>query len=144
VAARDALIERVFGARRANESHRVRLRVEVGRLRKVLHGVARIEAKGPGFSLLPKGAGAVCVLLPPSDGEASALFSLLAGGEAWATSGLAKAVGKSQRAVQRALAELESAGKVRGLGRGRSRRWIAKPTLGIATTLLLVAPGSLG
>jgi hypothetical protein len=144
VAARDALIERVFGARRANESHRVRLRVEVGRLRKVLGGVARIDAKGPGFCLLPNGAGAVSLLLPPSDGEASALYSLLAGGEAWATSGLAAAVGKSQRAVQRALAELESAGKVRGLGRGRSRRWIAKPTLGIATTLLLVAPGSLG
>jgi len=33
---RDMLVVRAFGARRVNESHRVRLRVEVGRLRRVL------------------------------------------------------------------------------------------------------------
>ena len=143
-APRDALIERVFGARRVNESHRVRLRVEVGRLRKLVAGIARVEAKGSGFVLVPNGARPVAILLPPSDGEASALYSLLASGEAWATSSLAAAVGKSQRAVQRALAELEGEGKVRGLGRGRARRWIAAPAPGIATTLLLVARGTLG
>lgn len=143
-APRDSLIELVFGARRANDSHRVRLRVEIGRLRKLMAGVARLEARGQGFALLPERARAVRLLLPPSDGEASALYSLLASGEAWATSGLAAAVGKSQRAVQRALAELEAAGKVRALGRGRARRWVVATEPGIATTLLLVARGTLG
>src|SRR5690606_29731093 len=41
---RDRLIERVFDARRPNESHRVRLRVELGRLRKALGPIAGIEA----------------------------------------------------------------------------------------------------
>lgn len=143
-APRDALIERLFGARRVNDSHRVRLRVEVGRLRKLLAGVARLDARGQGFALVPHPARTVALLLPPSEGEASALYSLLASGEAWATSGLAAAVGKSQRAVQRALAELEADGKVRALGRGRARRWVAASAPGIATTLLLVARGTLG
>ena len=143
-ASRAALIESVFGARRANESHRVRLRVEVGRLRKLVRGMAHVEARDSGFVLEPRAAGRVTLLLPPTDGEASALYSLLAGGDVWATSGLAAALGKSQRAVQRALAELEAEGKVHGLGRGRSRRWVAAPSPGIATTLLLVAHGTLG
>jgi hypothetical protein len=68
----------------------------------------------------------------------------LAGGEAWATSALASALGKSQRAVQRALSELEAAGKVRASGAGRARRWVAAEGSGLATSLLLVAPGTLG
>jgi hypothetical protein len=82
--------------------------------------------------------------LPIDDAEASALWALLQGGEAWATSALAAALAKSQRAVQRALAELEEAGKVRGTGAGRARRWVAVSDSGLATTLLLVAPGTLG
>ncbi len=141
---RDALITRLFGARRVNESHRVRLRVEVGRLRKLLAPVAELRATAPGFALLSVEDARVAVLLPPSEGEASALLALLRPGDAWATSALAAALGKSQRAVQRALAELEQAGKVRAAGQGRARRWVATPAAGIATTLLLVAPGTLG
>lgn len=141
---RDALIARVFGARRANESHRVRLRVEVGRLRKLLAKVSELHATAIGFALAPRGDARVALLLPPSEGEASALLSLLRPGDAWATSALAASLGKSQRAVQRALAELEQAGKVRATGDGRARRWVATPAAGIATTLLLVAPGTLG
>jgi DNA-binding transcriptional ArsR family regulator len=141
---RDALISRVFGARRANESHRVRLRVEVGRLRKLLAPIAGVEATVDGYALAARGKSSVALLLPPSEGEASALLALLRGGEAWATSALAAALGKSQRAVQRALAELERVGKVRAAGQGRARRWVATPAAGIATTLLLVAPGTLG
>lgn len=141
--ARDTLITRLFSARKVNDSHRVRLRVEIGRLRKLLAGMAELRATRSGYTLAPGGAG-VALLLPPQTGEASALLALLRDGDAWATSALASALGKSQRAVQRALAELEQAGKVRGSGKGRARRWVATPTGGLATPLLLAAPGTLG
>jgi DNA-binding winged helix-turn-helix (wHTH) protein len=142
--ARDALIARVFGAKRSNESHRVRLRVEVGRLRRLIAKQAEIVATAQGFALVPHSGRQLSRLLPIDDAEASALWALLQGGEAWATSALAAALGKSQRAVQRALAELEAAGKVRGTGAGRARRWVAVSDSGLATALLLVAPGTLG
>jgi hypothetical protein len=141
---REQLILRVFGARRVDESHRVRLRVEIGRLRKLLASLARLEATPAGFALTPLAGLGVTTLLPPSEGEGGALLALLSGGEAWATSALATAIGKSQRAVQRALGELTAAGKVRAAGHGPARRWIAAPATGFATTLLLVAPGTLG
>src|SRR5262249_58975771 len=43
-AARETLIERAFGARRANASHRARLRVEIGRLRKELRSLGDVRA----------------------------------------------------------------------------------------------------
>jgi DNA-binding transcriptional ArsR family regulator len=143
-APRELLIARAFGARKPNESHRARLRVEIGRLRQLLRGLSELRATAAGFALVPQGGARVLVLLPPAPGEASALWSLIRGGEAWRASALAAALGKSQRAVQRALAELEQAGKVRAVGGGRARRWVAAPSAGIATTLLLVAPGTLG
>jgi len=142
--ARDALILRVFGARRANDSHRVRLRVDVGRLRRLLLRLAEVKATDAGFALVPQGSQPPTLLIPPDGGEASELWALLRGGEAWATSALASALGKSQRSVQRALAELERDGKVRASGDGRARRWVATPGPGFATSLLLVAPGTLG
>ena len=141
--ARDLLIARVFGAKRVNDSHRVRLRVELGRLRKLMTGLAEVRATTAGFRLAAQG-GNCCMLLPPAEGEASELLALLRGGESWATSALAAAVGKSQRAVQRALLELEQGGKVRATGAGRSRRWVGTPSAEFATTLLLIAPGTLG
>ncbi len=142
--ARDALIARVFGARRSNESHRVRLRVEIGRLRKLLQRLAELRATPGGFALVPHAGQRALLLLPPGVGETSELWALLRGGEAWATSALAAALGKSQRSVQRALSELEAEGRVRATGAGRARRWVASPSAGFATTLLLVAPGTLG
>jgi DNA-binding transcriptional ArsR family regulator len=141
---RTELIVRAFGARRPNESHRVRLRVEIGRLRKLLLRLADVSATPLGFALAPLRPGAVALLLPPNAGEASALWALLSAGDAWSTSALAAAVGKSQRSVQRALSELEAEGKVRPSGEGRARRWVATPGGGFTTTLLLVAPGTLG
>jgi len=140
---RDALIARVFGAKRANESHRVRLRVELGRLRPLLARFATVRATASGFELAVTGGGSCCVLLPPADGDASTLLALLRGGEAWATSALAAAVGKSQRAVQRALLGLEQDGKVRATGAGRARRWVGAPSTGFTTALLLVLPSTL-
>jgi DNA-binding winged helix-turn-helix (wHTH) protein len=141
---RDELIARVFGARRSNESHRVRLRVEVGRLRRLVAKHAELVATVQGYALVPRSGQPLERLLPVDDADASALWALLRGGEAWATSALSAALGKSQRAVQRALAELEQAGKVRGTGAGRARRWVAVSDSGLATGLLLVAPGTLG
>jgi hypothetical protein len=138
---RDALIARVFGAKRSNDSHRVRLRVEIGRLRRLIAPYADVTATATGYTLNAPG---LARIVPVDDGEASALWALLQGGEAWATSALAIALGKSQRAVQRALAELEATGKVRAVGDGRARRWVAVFGTGFATTLLLVAPGTLG
>jgi DNA-binding transcriptional ArsR family regulator len=141
---RDVLIARVFGAKRVNDSHRVRLRVELGRLRKLLARLAEVRATASGFELAAHGDAPPVLLLPPVEGEASALLALLSSGDAWATSALAAALGKSQRAVQRALSTLERDGKVRAIGRGRARRWVRAPSAGFATTLLLVAPGTLG
>jgi tetratricopeptide (TPR) repeat protein len=138
---RDQLITRAFEARVPQPSHRSRLRVELGRLRSVLRSLARVEATVRGFRLVPVRAPGVCVLAPPMDGPAGTLLALLADGEAWSTSALARAVGSSQRTVQRTLQQLQESEALRAVGRGRSRRWLAPALGGFAPTLLL--PGSL-
>jgi hypothetical protein len=136
-ATREQLIERVFGARRANESHRARLRVEVGRLRKELRPLAELSATPGGFQIVARGAREVLVLAPPIETADADALALLADGEAWSTSALALALGWSQRTVQRALGGLVAAGKVRSLGHGRARRWLSPPVSGFTTALLL-------
>lgn len=136
---RDALIARAFRTRRPDESHRARLRVEIGRLRALAAPLARIEASARGFALTPLGERAVVVLLPPIDGDQASLLALLADGAAWSTSALALALGASQRTVQRALAELEAAGRVRSIGLSRAQRWLSPPLAGFTTNLLLPA-----
>ena len=140
-ATRGDLIERAFGARRANASHRARLRVGMGRLRQELRALAEIQATAGGFRLVARGAGTVRLLAPPIESPDAGVLALLADGEAWSTSALALALGSSQRTVQRALVALEEAGQVRALGRGRSRRWLSAPVTGFATTLLLPVSG---
>jgi DNA-binding winged helix-turn-helix (wHTH) protein len=137
---REALVARAFGSRLADESHRARLRVEVGRLRRALRSVADVTATRRGFALVPRRARAVVVLAPPVDGEHAAVLAFLADGESWSSSALAIALGTSQRTVQRALDSLAAAGKVQSFGRGRARRWMAPPMPGFTTTLLLPAP----
>jgi hypothetical protein len=134
---RHTLIARVFGTRRPNESHRARLRVEIGRLRALIAGLADIEATARGFVLKPRGAHEAVVLAPPIDGDQASLLALLSDGAAWSTSTLALALGASQRSVQRALVELEAAGRVRSIRRARARRWLAPPLTGFTTILLL-------
>jgi hypothetical protein len=143
-ATRGELLLCAFGARRVTESLRARLRVEIGRLRALLPAVGRIEATSRGYALGPRRGEGVAVLLPPYPGEESAVLALLRGGESWSTSAIAAAVGSSQRAVQRALAALRAGDRVESVGRGRSRRWVARAPHGFATTLLLVtrAPAS--
>ncbi|HEV8646733.1 MAG TPA: helix-turn-helix domain-containing protein, partial [Burkholderiales bacterium] len=136
---RETLIAHAFRTRRPNESHRARLRVEIGRLRALVAGLARIEATTRGFVLKPRRARAVVVLAPPIDGDQASLVALLADGAAWSTSALALALGASQRTVQRALVELEAAGRVRSIGRTRTQRWLSPPLAGFTTILLLPA-----
>jgi hypothetical protein len=136
---RHHLIAQAFRMRRPDETHRARLRVEIGRLRALLGEVARIEATARGFVLRPGATREAAVLLPPIDGEQAALLALLGDGTAWSTSALALAVGASQRTVQRALAGLEAEGRVRAIGQARARRWLAPPLAGFTTILLLPA-----
>jgi hypothetical protein len=136
---RNELIAQAFRMRRPDETHRARLRVEIGRLRALLAEVAGIEATARGFALRPREGREVAVLLPPIDGDQASLLALLADGTAWSTSALALALGASQRTVQRALAELEAEGRVRSVGQARSRRWLAPPLAGFTTILLLPA-----
>jgi hypothetical protein len=151
-ATRDLLVERAFGARRANASHRARLRVEMGRLRRELAPLAAIRATSGGFILASRGtSGAagpagrdVRLLAPPIESADAAVLALLADGEAWSTSTLALALGSSQRTVQRALRGLEETGQARALGRGRSQRWLSAPVAGFTTTLLLPVSDGLG
>ena len=82
----------------------------------------------------------VVVLARTVEDEHGAVLAFLADGESWSSSGLALALGTSQRTVQRALDSLAFAGKVQSVGRGRARRWMTPPVLGFTTTLLLPAP----
>ncbi len=133
---RQALIASAFGTRRPNESHRARLRVEIGRLRALTAPLARIEATARGFVMRPNAPAAV-VLAPPLDGDQGSLVTLLSDGEAWSTSALALALGASQRTVQRSLADLEADRRVRAIGRARARRWLSPPMAEFTTILLL-------
>jgi hypothetical protein len=141
---RNTLIAHAFRTRRPDETHRARLRVEIGRLRALAAPLARIEATERGFALTPRGECAVVVLVPPIDGDQASLLALLADGAAWSTSTLALALGASQRTVQRALAALEAAGRVRSIGRARAKRWLSPPLAGFTTNLLLPAALPLG
>jgi hypothetical protein len=137
---RQVLLCRAFGAKFTDESHRARLRVEIGRLRRKLRTLARISATARGFEISPGRAREVAVLAPPIDGDRAAVLALLADGESWSSSALALALGISQRTVQRALDSLEASDKVQSFGRGRARRWMTPPLPGFTTTLLLSVP----
>jgi hypothetical protein len=137
---RGTLLARAFRAKQADESHRARLRVEVGRLRKVLRPLAGVSATKQGFALVPRRASEVVVLVRPVEERHAAVLAFLADGESWSSSALALALGASQRTVQRALHSLAARGKAQSLGRGRARRWTTPPVPGFTTTLLLPVP----
>jgi hypothetical protein len=137
---RETLVARAFGFKRTDESHRARLRVEVGRLRRMLRTLAGVSATKRGFALAPLRAREVVVLARLVEEEHAAVLAFLADGESWSSSALALALGTSQRTVQRALDSLAAARKVQSFGRGRARRWMTPPVPGFATALLLPAP----
>ncbi len=137
---RNTLLARAFRAKHADESHRARLRVEVGRLRVKLKHLADVSATTLGFALAPRRARKIVVLAPPVDDQHASVLAFLADGESWSSSALSLALGASARTVQRALDALASAGKVQSYGRGRARRWITRPVPDFTTTLLLPGP----
>ena len=139
-APRDTLLARAFRAKHADDSHRARLRVEVGRLRAAVRTLAGVSATKRGFALVPRRAREVVVLARPVEEAHAAVLAFLADGESWSSSALALALGASQRTVQRALDSLAAAGKVQSFGRARARRWMTPPVPGFTTTLLLPAP----
>jgi DNA-binding transcriptional ArsR family regulator len=145
---RDVLVARAFGAKHADESHRARLRVEIGRLRRMLRSLGSlvsVDATKLGFALTLTTTARrarsrdVVVLARPGHEEHGAVLAFLADGESWSSSALAIALGASQRTVQRALDSLAEAGKVQSFGRGRARRWMTPPVPGFTTPLLLPA-----
>jgi hypothetical protein len=137
---RVALIARAFRGKAADESHRARLRVEIGRLRRMLRPLADVTATQQGFALAPHHAREVAVLARPGDEPHAAVLAFLADGESWSSSALALALGASQRTVQRSLDALAEAGKIQTYGRGRARRWVTPPVPGFTTALLLPPP----
>jgi len=137
---RAALVARAFRLKLDDESHRARLRVEVGRLRAALRTLAGVSATERGFALVPRRAREVVVLARPVDEKHATVLAFLSDGESWSSSALALALGASQRTVQRALDSLGAGGKVQSFGRGRARRWMTPPMPGFPTTLLLPAP----
>ncbi len=134
---RDVLVAQAFGGRRADESHRARLRVEMTRLRRALQKLAGVSATKRGFVLAPRRAREVVVLARPHEERHAAVLACIADGESWSSSALALALDVSSRSIQRALDSLAAAGKVQPVGRGRARRWMMPPLPGFATTLLL-------
>ena len=137
---RAVLIARAFRGKDADESHRARLRVEIGRLRTMLRKLAKVSATKEGFALMPLRAREIVVLARPVEEEHAAVLAFLADGESWSSSALALALGSSQRTVQRALDELAAGGKVQSFGLARARRWMTPPIPGFTTTLLLPGP----
>ncbi len=139
-ATRQALIASAFRGKEADESHRVRLRVEIGRLRGEVGRFAQVRATRDGFVLMPRQALEVVILAPPVEARHATLLALLADGESWSSSALAIALGTSPRTVQRALDTLAATGKVQGFGRGPARRWMVPSVPGFPSTLLLPGP----
>ncbi|WP_454853542.1 helix-turn-helix domain-containing protein [Rhizobium binxianense] len=137
---RSMLLARAFRARHVDESHRARLRVEIGRLRAELRTLSDVKATKRGFALAPRRAREVVVLAPPVEEQHAAVLAFLADGESWSSSALAIALGSSPRTVQRALEQLAADGKVQSFGRGPARRWVTPPVPGFPTVLLLPGP----
>ncbi|MCP3402398.1 helix-turn-helix domain-containing protein [Bradyrhizobium sp. CCGB20] len=137
---REALMTAAFRARHVDESHRARLRVEIGRLRAKLKPLADVSATKQGFALSPRKTREVLVLARPVEEKHAAVLAFLSDGEPWSSSALALALGTSARSVQRALEELARSNKVQSFGHGRARRWMTPPVPGFPTGLLLPGP----
>jgi tetratricopeptide (TPR) repeat protein len=137
---REALITGAFQARHVDESHRARLRVEIGRLRAKLKPLADVSATRQGFALTPRKTRQVLVLARPVEEKHASVLAFLSDGEPWSSSALALALGTSARTVQRALEELARSNKVQSFGHGRARRWMTPPVPGFPTGLLLPGP----
>lgn len=139
---REELIGAAFGPAKVDDSWRARLRVEIGRLRKISGPMASFQATKEGYRIEVEEGCDLVLLEPPVDGPHAAIVALLSDGATWSTSALALALGVSARTMQRALADLREAGTVQSRGKGRARRWVLVPAIAFTTALLL--PGLAG
>ena len=139
-AARNILIGEVFRTRYVDDTLRVRLRVELARLRMAIAPIGTISATERGFRLDPRSSANVAVLSHPVETRHAPVLALLSDGRPWSSSALAAALNVSQRTVQRSLEALAERSQVQCYGRGRARRWIAGYLPGFTTTLLLPSP----
>ena len=137
---RSTLLARAFRAKHADELHRARLRVEIGRLRFKLRSLADVSATTLGFALAPRRARKVVVLVPPVDDQHASVLAFLADGELWSSSALSLALGASARTVQRALDALAAADKVSRMAADERAAGWPVPVPGFTTTLLLPGP----
>lgn len=128
----DALVVDAFDVKKVNESHRARLRVELGRLRRVLPKALTIDHASEGWAL--SGPRPLRVLLPLDGAEAA--LAWLGDGQRWSAAALARASGRRLRTVQRELQELSRRGVVGVVGRARAQRYFA--TTRIASPMLLL------
>lgn len=136
---RASLIADAFGGRQVDESHRARLRVEMGRLRRALGASCTAASTPGGYRLEPRAGTQVVLLEALVDTRHGALLALLSDGEAWTSGALAEAGAVSQRSVQRGLEALAASGLIRPEGAGRARRWRVEVPDPV-TTSLLVSP----
>ena len=138
---RDTLVARAFRAKHADESHRARLRVEIGRLRAMLKPLATVSATERGFALAPRRAREVIVLARPVEEKHAAVLAFLADGESWSSSALALALRRqpAHRAARARRACAQPARCSRSVAGARAR-WMTPPMPGLTTTLLLPAP----
>lgn len=133
--ARDALAREAFGVQRVNASHRARLRVEVGRVRKLLAPILAPVATADGYALsssLP-----VVIVLPMADDDDAKVAVLLGDGATWTARSVADHAGISLRTAQRALGRLVDAGRVRRSGTA-SKAVYASASPAVASRLLLL------
>jgi hypothetical protein len=80
-ASRGTLVALAFRGKLADESHRARLRVEVGRLRTALRTLAGVSVTSRGFVLVPRDAREVVLLARPVEEQHAAVLAFLADGE---------------------------------------------------------------
>lgn len=133
---RDDLAARAFDARKVNASHRARLRVEIGRLRKLLVDLAAEPiATDEGYALSSRRD--VALLLPPGDHDEARVALLLGDGAWWSAQSVAEHAGVSKRTAQRALAAMVESGAAIRAGSGARVRY-ARPGTPIASRMLLL------
>jgi hypothetical protein len=81
----------------------------------------------------------VRLLEPLGAPELAAVKALLSDGAAWSVKSLARALGRSERATQRALVGACESGAILALGKGRARRYaLPSASQEITTQMLLL------
>ena len=137
---RSTLVARAFRAKHADESHRARLRVEIGRLRMELRTLADVSATKRGFALVARRAPEIVVLARPVEEQHAAVLAFLADGE-FVVELRPGARAGGQPAHRAAGTRLACCSRQGAVVRSRASASLDDPTpAGFTTTLLLPAP----